>query len=42
MQPQECVAHLMRLPQAGKAAGHPADGPDRQAGEPADRQKGED
>lgn len=33
---------FIRLPQAGKAAGHPADGPDRQAGEPADRQKGED
>ena len=30
-------------PQAGKATGHPADGPDRQAGEPAaNRQKGED
>ena len=33
---------FIRLPQAGKAAGHPTDGPDRQAGEPADRQKGED
>ena len=33
---------FIRLPQAGKAAGHPADGPDRQAGEPANRQKGED
>ena len=34
---------FIRLPQAGKATGHPADGPDRQAGEPAaNRQKGED
>ena len=34
---------FIRLPQAGKAAGHPADGPDRQAGGPAaNRQKGED
>ena len=34
---------FIRLPQAGKEAGHPADGPDRQAGGPAaNRQKGED